>query len=187
QVESARVARKNVAIAGALALIAAAAGLGWWIGRGQGVAPLPEYRQVTFRTGFIGNARFTPDGSVVYDASWEGGANQFYMSRTDENGARELGLKDADLLSISKSGELAIRLNTIGLGGYARSGTLARVPLSGGTPREVLDNVQDAAWSANGENLAIVRYVPENSHWRLEYPIGKVLLDGIAWLSHPAV
>ena len=33
--------------------------------------------------------------------------------------------------------------------------------------------------------MAIVRYVPENGHWRLEYPIGRVLLDGIAWISHP--
>ena len=179
--------RKLAGAAGVLALAAAAAGLGYWIGRGRGAAPLPEYQQVTFRTGFLGNARFTPDGSVVYNASWEGGPSQLYMSRTDENGARELGLKDADLLSISKSGELAILLNSSGLGGYAKAGTLARVPLSGGTPREVLDNVQDATWSANGDSMAIVRYVPENSHWRLEYPIGRVLLDGIAWISHPQV
>ena len=72
-------------------------------------------------------------------------------------------------------------------GGYARSGTLARVPLSGGTPREVLDNVGDADWSANGESMAVVRYVPENNHWRLEYPIGKVLLDSINWISHPKI
>ena len=72
-------------------------------------------------------------------------------------------------------------------GGYARSGTLARVPLSGGTPREVLENVQDADWSANGESMAVVRYVPENNHWRLEYPIGKVLFDSINWISHPKI
>jgi len=72
-------------------------------------------------------------------------------------------------------------------GGYARSGTLARVPLSGGTPREMLENVQDADWSASGESMAVVRYVPENSHWRLEYPIGKVLFDSINWISHPKI
>jgi hypothetical protein len=82
---------------------------------------------------------------------------------------------------------MAIRLNTVGYGGYARSGTLARVPLSGGTPREVLDNVQDADWSANGESMAIVRYVPENNHWRLEYPGCKVLIDSINWMSHPKI
>ena len=115
---------------------------------------------------------------MVYSASWEGGENQLYMSRVDDPGSRELGIKDAELLSISKGGELAIRLNGTGHGGYARSGTLARVPLSGGTPREVLENVGDADLSANGDNMAIVHYVPENNHWRLEYPIGKGVVAG---------
>ena len=174
-------------IAGGVAIALAMLGLGWWLGRGSGPAPLAEYKQITFRTGSIGNARFTPDGSVVYNASWDGGGNQLYMSRTDDPGSRELGIKDAELLSISKGGELAIRRNTEGHGGYARSGTLARVPLSGGTPRDVLDNVGDADFAADGNNLAIIRYVPENNHWRLEYPVGKVLLDSINWLSHPKI
>jgi Tol biopolymer transport system component len=176
------------AIAGGLGVAAVMLGLGWWLGsRGHGPAGMAEYQQITFRTGAIGNARFTPDGSIVYSASWDGGPFELYMSRTDDPGSRALGIKDAELLSISKSGELAIRLNTVYHGGYARSGTLARVPLSGGTPHEVLENVEDAEWSANGENLAIVRYVPENNHWRLEYPAGKVLLDTINWISHPAI
>ncbi len=162
-------------------------GLGWWMGRGSVHVSQAEYKQITFRTGSIGNARFTPDGSIVYSATWEGNDNQLYISRTDDPGARELGIKDAELLSISKGGELAIRLNTLGHGGYARTGTLARVPLSGGTPHEVLENVGDAEFSADGNNLAIVHYIPENNHWRLEYPIGKVLLDSINWLSHPKI
>ncbi len=153
----------------------------------MGLAPPAQYQQITFRTGSIGNARFTPDGSIVYDASWEGGVRQLYLARTDDNGSRELGLKNVALLSISKSGELAIRLNTVYYGGYARAGTLAKVPLSGGTPREVLDNVQDADWAADGESMAVVRFVPENGHWRLEYPVGKVLLDSINWISHPKI
>ena len=174
-------------LAGGVALATVMLGLGWWLGKGSGPASMPEYQQITFRTGSIGNARFTPDGSIVYSAAWESGEDQLYMSRTDDPGSRELGIKDAELLSISKGGELAIRLNTEYYGGYARSGTLARVPLSGGTPREVLDHVGDAEFAADGNNLAIIRYVPENNHWRLEYPIGKVLLDSINWLSHPKI
>jgi eukaryotic-like serine/threonine-protein kinase len=174
-------------VAGGTAIALLMLGVGWRLGHGSGPAPMPEYQQITFRTGYIGNARFTPDGGMVYSAAWEGGENQLYMSRTDDPGSRELGIKDAELLSISKGGELAIRLNTEYHGGYARSGTLARVPLSGGTPREVLDNVGDAEFAADGNNLAIIRYVPENNHWRLEYPIGKVLLDSINWLSHPKI
>jgi WD40 repeat protein len=179
--------RLLLALAAGLVIACAVYGLGWWTGKASARAPQAEYQQITFRTGSIGNARFTPDGSIVYSASWEGGENQLYMSRTDDPGSRDLGLKDAELLAISKGGELAIRLNTVNHGGYARSGTLARVPLSGGTPREVLDNVGDADFSANGDSMAIVRYVPENNHWRLEYPIGKVLLDSINWMSHPKI
>jgi tRNA A-37 threonylcarbamoyl transferase component Bud32/WD40 repeat protein len=180
--------RLLLVLAGGLGLALVMLGLGWWLGsRGSGPAAMAEYQQITFRTGAIGNARFTPDGSIVYSAAWDSGTFELYMSRTDDPGSRELGIKDAELLAISKGGELAIRLNTAFHGGYARSGTLARVPLSGGTPREVLENAGDADFSANGESLAIIHYIPENNHWRLEYPIGKVLLDGINWISHPKI
>jgi len=173
--------------AGVIVLAAGMLALGWRLGRGTGAEVPPEYQQITFRTGSIGNARFTPDGSIVYTANWDGGDKEMYLARTDENGARELGIKGAELLAVSKSGELAIRMNTLFFPGYARIGTLARVPLSGGTPREVLDNVQDADWAADGQNLAVVRYSPDNRHWHLEYPVGHVLLDTISWISHPKI
>ena len=83
------------------------------------------YEQVTFRTGFLGNARFTPDGSVVYNVHgrWR---QPVYMSAPRERRPRTRAER-CDLLSISKSGELAILLNSSGLGGYAKSGTLARL------------------------------------------------------------
>ena len=187
QMETAGSRRMIAAAAAVVVLAAAALGLGWWIGRGNGASTPPDYQQITFRTGSIGNARFTPDGSIVYSAAWDGGKSQFYMARVDDRGSRELGFNDAELLSISKTGELAIRLNTAFYGGFARTGTLARVPLSGGTPREVLENVDDAEWSPSGDNMVIVHLTPENRHWRLEYPIGHVLLDGINWISHPRI
>jgi tRNA A-37 threonylcarbamoyl transferase component Bud32/Tol biopolymer transport system component len=178
---------RNVMIAASLVAAFALLGVGWWLGHGSGTSDPAEYKQITFRTGGIGNARFTPDGSVIYSATFEGGQNQLYMATMNENGAREVGVKDAEILSISKNGELAIRLKTQFLPGYARSGTLARVPLSGGTPREMLDNVQDADWAADGEKMAVIRNVPENGHWKLEYPVGTVLLDGVDWISHPKI
>ena len=176
-----------IALAAVAVLALAMLAIGWAVGKGGEHASQAEYKQITFRTGSIGHARFTPDGSIVYSAAWEGGDSQLYMARTDDPGARELGLKDAELLSISKSGELAVRLKTVYFSGYARAGTLARVPLSGGTPREVLDNVQDADWAANGEKMAVVRYARQDNHWRLEYPIGKVLFDSINWISNPKI
>jgi Tol biopolymer transport system component len=179
--------RRVLQIAGAVVGVLVIGALGWWLGSRGGRTTIPEYQQVTFRTGYIDNARFTPDGSIVYEASWDSGERQLYMARTQENGARELGLKDADLLAISKNGELAVRVNTVTFSGYAAAGTLARVPLSGGSPREILDNVQDADWAPDGEQMAVVRRDPTTSHWRLEYPIGKVLLDRINWISQPKI
>jgi Tol biopolymer transport system component len=187
QTASANSRRLLIAAAGVLVLVGAAFGLGLWVNRGAGAAPPAEYKQITFRTGAIGNARFTPDGSIVYSASWEGGEREIYLARPDDTGSREVGLKQAELLSVSKSGELAIRLNTVYGDGFDRTGTLARVPLGGGKPRELLENVQDAEWAADGENLAVVRYVPENHHWRLEFPIGHALLDGVNWISSPKI
>src|SRR6478672_2409763 len=73
----------------------------------------------------MGNARFARDGSIIYSAAWDGGDSELYLVRTDDPGSRPIGLKHAEVLSISKNGELAIRLNTVQLGGYARTGTVA--------------------------------------------------------------
>jgi len=172
--------------AGALLFAAAMLGLGWWLGHSKPPAS-PEYRQFTFRAGFMGNARFAPDGSVIYSATWEGSNSQLYIAPVDSLGERELPFKNVEILSVSSKGELAIRLNSTIRGGYATTGTLARVNYNGGTPRPTLENVQDADWSADGEKLAVVRFVPETGHWRLEYPIGTVLLDTINWISSPRI
>ena len=54
-------------------------------------------------------------------------------------------------------------------------GTLARAPMAGGTPREVLEGVLDADWSPDGKDLAVIHVVGDR--YRLEYPIGKVLYE----------
>ncbi len=169
-----------------LVLAAAMLALGWWLGHDRPV-PTPTYRQITFRAGFMGNARFTPDGSVIYNATWEGSDAQLFIAPVDSLGERELPFKNVEILSVSSKGELAIRLNSAVRGGYATTGTLARVNYSGGTPRPMLENVQDADWSADGDKLAVVHFVPESGHWRLEYPIGTVLLDTINWISNPKI
>jgi Tol biopolymer transport system component len=179
--------RKALRIAGAVMFAAMLLGIGWWFGHSKPAGPPAEYQQITFRTGHIGLARFAPDGTIVYDAVWEDGKQQLFLARTDDNGTRPLGITDASLLAVSKNSELAIRLNTINMGGYARMGTLARLPLSGGTPREVLENVGDADWSADGDKMAVTVFVPQTRHWRLEYPIGKVLFDSIKWISTPKI
>jgi Tol biopolymer transport system component/predicted Ser/Thr protein kinase len=169
----------------ALALIAGA----YWEGQREGLAASitpPTYRQLTFRGGTIRMARFAPDGkTIVYSAAWEGNPTELYTTRPESPESRTMGLANAEVLSISGEGEMAVLLNSHNVDPYINSGTLGRVPLGGGAPREVLENVQWADWSPDGTNFAVVREFGGQS--RLEYPIGKVLYETGGWISHPRI
>ena len=129
-------------------------------------------------------ARFAPDGkNIVYSAAWEGNPIDLFITRPDSPESRPFGLSKAEVLSISSEGEMAVLLNSRNVDPYINTGTLGRVPLGGGAPREVLENVQWADWSPDGTNFAVVREFGGLS--RLEYPIGKVLYQTGGWLSHP--
>ena len=62
--------------------------------------------------------------------------------------------------------------------GVVTYGTLARVPMAGGAPRQMVEDVKFADWSPDGSDLAIVRRVDGRD--RLEFPIGKVLVQPAA-------
>ncbi len=147
------------------------------LGRGFARGPGPSFQRLTFRRGSTWGARIAPDGqTIVYGATWEGSPIQLYSMRPSSPESRPLELPDADILSISSSGELAILLGRNPLVYSGQSlGTLARVPLAGGAPREVLEHVQGADWSPDGKELAVIREV--EGHRRLEYPIGTVLAE----------
>ncbi len=141
----------------------------------------PTMRQLTFRRTSILDAHFAPDGqSVVYGAAaadqTKGNFGELLSARLGTPEARSLGLPSANVLSISPTGELAIIV-----GGWARQGTLATVPLAGGAPRELLENVRQADWAPDGKSLAVVHVVKD--HMRLEFPIGKVLYEAPGWIG----
>jgi hypothetical protein len=141
-----------------------------------------RYQQITFRQGTVYSGRFSPDGeTIIYSAEWDGNPREIFTARYGTPESRTLGLPPADVLSVSSSGELAVLLNARFTTGYQRKGTLARVPLAGGVPREVLENVQDADWPPGGSDPAAVREV--DGRYRLEYPIGKVLYETPAWID----
>jgi len=169
----------------AVALIAGAYLEGKREGSASSITP-PTYRQLTFRGGTIRMARFAPDGkNIVYSAAWEGNPVELFITRPDSPESRPFGLAKGEVLSISSEGEMAILLGSHNVDPYINEGTLGRVPLGGGAPREVLENVQWADWSPDGANFAVIREFGGVS--RLEYPIGKVLYQTGGWLSHPRV
>jgi Tol biopolymer transport system component len=169
--------------AAATLIVGAAAGV--FVGRATTSARSEtsiSLQRLTFQRGAIDSARFAPDGqTIVYGASWEGRPVEVFTTRPDGLESRPLGLA-ADILSISSAGEMAISLGKHTTFGYEAIGTLARVALGGGTPREVLETVQDADWAPDGSNLAVARWVGDTR--RLEYPVGKVLLQTAGWVSH---
>src|SRR5262249_40320875 len=109
--KSAGLARTRVALLTAVAAAAAALAIGLLAGRALiGKAPQPpKFTRLTFRRGLVQSARFAPDGeTVVYAGAWEGGPFEVFRTRSNGRESRALGLGAADVLSISKGGDLAL-------------------------------------------------------------------------------
>jgi len=145
---------------------------------------LPVYHQLTFRHGGIRMARFSSDGkTMLYSAAWEQRPIEIYTTRPESPESRPFGLEGAEVQSVSAQGEMAVLLRSRSIEPFINSGTLGRVPLGGGAPREVLEGVQWADWSPDGNNFLVVRDL--EGYNRLESPIGKVLYKIAGWISHP--
>jgi len=142
----------------------------------------PEFHQLTFRRGTIRSARFAPDGQTfVYGASLDGGPARLYVTRTGGPESSPLGLTNANLLGISSSGEMGVTVGCqIFFVAHCR-GTLARMPLSGGAPREITEDVAAADWLPDGKELAAVR--KRGGHYLVEFPVGNVIYDTTGWVS----
>jgi len=149
------------------------------------VAPEPtaDYKQITFEHGTIYSARFRPDGrSIIYSAAWNGQPMEIFSTVGDSPQSQPIGLHSAYLMGISRNNELAVSQNWIhGARRDITGGVLARSPLAGGTPREVLEDVRWADWGPGGE-LAVVHATAGRT--RLEYPIGTVLYETSGWVTN---
>jgi len=153
----------------AAVVIVALAG-GAYVGSQALAPPQATFERLTYRRGNVQTARFSPDGqTVLYSAQWANEPMTMFSMRPGSRESRSLDLPQGQILSISSAGEMAILLGT------TTPGTLARVPLSGGAPREILENVNDADWSPDGAQLAVSRTVGRKN--RIEYPIGTVLYE----------
>jgi hypothetical protein len=141
-----------------------------------------QFRRLTFDKGTIRDGRFTPDGqSIIYGAAWNGQPLKIFMARADSPESAPLSLPDARLLSISKTGELAISLGHT-YDGWVGEGTLARTSMLGSAPRVMVEHVREADWNPDGSDLAVVRRMA--GFERLEYPVGKVLYQTSGFISH---
>ena len=170
---------RGVLVISALAALLAVLAAGIVFGRRTANPLPPTFQRLTFQRGNVALARFTTDGqTIVYGATWNGEPFRIYSTRRGGPESSPLPLPDAFFQSLSRTGELAMTL-----GGGA--GTLARSPLSGGAPREILENVRWADWAPDSSNLLVVRDV--GGKRRLEYPIGRLLYETTGGIRYPRV
>ena len=142
----------------------------WWAHRSSEESVEPQFHRLTFRRGEVRSARFSPDGeTIVYSAAWDGQPSQIFVVSRRATEARPLEIPDSEVLSVSADAELAILLRRDRV---TNLGTLARVPLAGGVPREMANEVLQADWSPDGQSLAIIRQ--QSNRFRVEYPVGTV-------------
>jgi hypothetical protein len=152
-----------LAAAGAIALAAG----GYLIGhRGANAEPSIRFHQLAFRRGVIGSAAFANDGkTIIYSAAWDGKPYEMFSTQESSPESRALGLTDSQVESISKNGEMLI----------LRNGTLARVSVSGGAPRDVAEGVRFAGWAPDGTSCAVVRTGGVGEV--VEFPVGKKIYE----------
>jgi hypothetical protein len=167
------------ALAGGLAILLVMS----WILLTPALPVHPSYTRVTYEAGTVFAARFASGGqSIVYGAAWEGKPVRLFSTVGNSFPPQPLEFTDANLLAVSSTNELALALHGTHNGQLETvDGMLARAPLAGGSPKELLANVRWADWDKVGA-LAVVNYA--NGHSRLEYPIGKVLYESSGWISN---
>src|SRR5713101_8238692 len=138
-----------------------------------------QFHQVTFRRGQIWGARFAPDGrAILYTANWDDGPRRLFLTNPVSPESRPLGFDGSRLVSVSRTGELAL----MSFDGAApiTGGELSRVRMNGGAPSPVERNVMSADWSPDGR-LAIVRAIEGVN--QLEFPVGSVIHKTSGWIS----
>jgi eukaryotic-like serine/threonine-protein kinase len=157
----------------------------------------PIFKELTFRAGVIGSARFAPDSkNVIYTAKWGGSDRHTYLVDLKSSQSRTLGFAPGVLASVSRNGDLAfVSRNPSVWNGPVR---LSRVSMNGGTAQVIAEATKAADWAPNGRELAIVRESGPDSV--VEFPVGNVVysshgcIDGlrvspsgdqVAFLEHP--
>ncbi|MBV9766176.1 MAG: winged helix-turn-helix domain-containing protein, partial [Acidobacteriaceae bacterium] len=138
------------------------------------------FRQLTFRPGIIGSARFAPDSkSIVYSANWGAATRQTYLLNLTALNARPLDFASGALLSVSRKGELALASpDPLGLGSGLE---LSTVPLRGGAPTIIAEKTKAADWSPDGSHLALVRQNESGSV--VEFPAGNAVYTSNGWIN----
>ncbi|HXR96816.1 MAG TPA: protein kinase [Terriglobales bacterium] len=170
-------------------LVVAAASWMWAARRARAAEAPPRFERLTYQLGSFRSAQFTNDGTEVLatGAMFGDPRTRAFSARLDGLGLQAMGSGIERVLDTAP-GTAAVLQNQYKVIAYQTAGTLALMPLGGGAPRPLLENVEDATFvpgSADAAALAIVRYHRESQRSSLEFPAGTVLLQNSGWYSSP--
>jgi hypothetical protein len=157
---------------------------------------LPKLHALTHRNGRVFNARFTRDGTrVIYGAAWETDPVGIYINDLGSGETEFLELPaSADVLAVSAREEIAVSFDHRFVDHQSARGHLAIVPMSGGVPRPLADDVQDADFSPTAEDdnkpaaaLAVIRATGHG--FAIELPLGTTILvvEEPGWITYARV
>lgn len=177
--------RRGALAAWSAILILAAVVAGWFFARWNHRS-VPRFDRLTFQSRGIASAAFTPDQqSVIFSTRGTSGVEDVFVSSVGNPEMRSLGLHGALVMGVSRKRELALLLKARFLGGFITVGTLSRLPLSGGAPREIAENIEWADWTPDGDDLLVGRSVGGRD--RIELPLGNVLYETPGWIGSPRI
>lgn len=135
------------------------------------------FNRLTFRKGFVSQARFIPNtGRIVYSAEWNGAPSRLFALSTDRRESKDLSLTDAWLAGIASPTEVGLFIRP----GNGDPPLLETASLSGGAPHPIAAHVRNADWGPNA-SLALLTAV--GSTYTVEYPRGHKLYQSSQWIS----
>ncbi len=176
-----------------LVMTLAVAACVYWLAHKRAESAL-AFRPLTFKSGSVGQARFTADGkSVVYSAEWGDEGSRLYQADLANPDAHDLGYRDAWLAAVSPDADIALFQKTAD--DYPM--VLEQCPLHGGKPRIISKGVLGADF---GPDRGLCLTQIHGREYSLEFPPGRRLYttnhqisharvsprgDAVAFLEHP--
>jgi serine/threonine protein kinase len=148
---------RGAAVAALSALGVAAVAVAWT--RPTSTKTALEFRPLTFRSGFVARALFTPrSNGILLAASWDGQPLRMYQTIVESVGFdRPLESPVQFPLAYSQDGAQVLTLLGVARDSNILRGTLAWWPALGGAARPLVDDVGWSDWAPRSQKLAVVR------------------------------
>jgi eukaryotic-like serine/threonine-protein kinase len=164
-----RLGRGGWAVVGIAAVVLAAAGIALWRSAARGAPESAAFQAMTITSatshGKVAAASLSPDGRyLAYVRSEPGGPSLWLRQLTSASDAQLLPAQgDLDLRNPVFTPDGSYIDYTLSDDEKTLSFTLYRVPVLGGTPRKILDNVDSpVAYAPDGRRIAFLRGRPDS-------------------------